>query len=87
MLGYLQEDFQVVFDRIPATDVASLLAMFREIKNVSAGTVSPLFFFPDSASASAFFLVHMGKAFSRKSNYIDQYTISLNLTEAVKSNV
>ncbi|MBW2596805.1 MAG: hypothetical protein JRC93_12715, partial [Deltaproteobacteria bacterium] len=86
-LDYLQEDFQLVFGRIPETDIDSLLAMFREIKNEAAGTVSPVYFFPDSASANNFFLVHMGKAFIRESNFLDQYTITLKLTEAVKSNV
>ena len=87
-LNYLQEDFRLTFARIPETDINSLLAMFRAIKNETDLTVEPMWFFPEgSGDANNFYLVHMDTLFSREVQYTDQYLIVINLVEAVKSNV
>jgi len=86
-LDYLQVVFQITFDYIPAADIASLMTMFRAVKNESAGTVSPVFFNADSADANDFYLVHLQSNMARKNNFLDQQTISLSLTEVVQSNV
>lgn len=86
-LDYLQEGFQLAFSYIPKTDIDSLLAMFTEVKNEAAGTVSPVFFNAASDEPNNFFLVHLSLEFARQNRFLDQYDIEIALSEAVKSNV
>jgi len=86
-LDYVQESINLSFDRLSATDRDALLAMFRAIKNASAGTVAPIFFNLDSADANNIFLMHMDPTLSRRNRYLDQYDISVELMEVVKTNV
>lgn len=86
-LNYLQEGFRLAFSYIPKADIDSLLAMFKAVKNESAGTVSPVFFNVRSDEPNNFFLVHLALDFARKNRFLDQYDIAITLSEAVKSNV
>lgn len=86
-LKYLQEGYSLTFNRVSDDDRDALVAMYREIKNVSAGTVSPLFFNIDSDDPNDFYLMHMGPELQRTKNFLNQSTMSLDLTEVVKTNV
>jgi len=87
-LDYLQESFQITFDRIPETDIDSLLSMLRAIKNEATRMVKPAWFFPEGAGdANNFYLVNIDKILSREAMFLDQFTIAVDLSEAVKSNV
>jgi len=86
-LDYVQESIKISFSRLSATDRDSLVTLFRTIKNASAGTVSPVYFNIDSADPDNVFLMHMGTTLSRINTFLDRYTVEVELSEVVKTNV
>jgi hypothetical protein len=83
----LSQAWQVSFNGLTQDDMASLEEMYRAIHDPSSGRLTPLFFAPFVEQPGATIYCLPGETLSPSATHLGRYSLSLTLTEMVRTHV